>query len=140
MDLHGLLTVPEFGGDLVAKKDEGPRFKDEGTKRLLPGRPGGPQEPTRRARAGVQFGPPSAKPQVVEDVRVGKKKAMAKAPREKIVCDPKLVSAAHERRDRYLEQVNGGHPLPSAQGKYDVSRALPHPAEPAPALPAPLAA
>jgi len=36
--------------------------------------------------------------------------------------DPKLVSAARELRDRYLEHINTT-PLLS-QGKYDVSRAL----------------
>lgn len=44
-------------------------------------------------------------------------------PRQK--NDPKLVSAARELRDRYLEQVNTSMLLPpSACGKYDVSRAL----------------
>ena len=37
--------------------------------------------------------------------------------------DPKLVSAARELRDRWLEQVNTTPLLPA--GKYDVSRALP---------------
>ena len=72
-------------------------------------------------------------------------------PRQK--NDPKLVSAARELRDRYLEHVNSGV-LPS-QGKYDVGRALegkaiPMPGRlaerqatpvlPAPVLPAPTAA
>ncbi len=39
--------------------------------------------------------------------------------------DPKLVEAARELRDRYLEQVNTNMLLPpSACGKYDVSRQL----------------
>jgi len=50
-----------------------------------------------------------------------------KAPKLKIervkrVCDPRLVSAARELRDRWLEHVNAT-PLIS-QGKYEVSRAI----------------
>jgi hypothetical protein len=63
--------------------------------------------------------------------------------------DPKLVAAARELRDRYLEQINSTPLL--AQGKYDVSRALEGPAIPisgsviaggkaTPILPAPAAA
>ncbi|MCI0365380.1 MAG: hypothetical protein L0219_16045 [Phycisphaerales bacterium] len=48
-----------------------------------------------------------------------------KRPRkERRVNDPKYIAAAHELRDRYLEQVNADRLLPSAHGKYDVSRAL----------------
>ena len=36
--------------------------------------------------------------------------------------DPKLVAAARELRDRWLEEVNAGMYLPAAHGKYDVSR------------------
>jgi hypothetical protein len=43
-------------------------------------------------------------------------------PRQK--HDPKMVSAARELRDRYLDQVNSGMLLPPANGKYDVSRQL----------------
>ena len=54
--------------------------------------------------------------------------------------DPKLVAAARELRDRWLEQVNadggtggaGGASVLQANGKYDVSKRLPAPA-PAPA-------
>ena len=42
--------------------------------------------------------------------------------------DPKLVAAARELRDRYLEQVNSERLLPAANGKYDVSRQLHAPA------------
>ncbi|MCI0362529.1 MAG: GNAT family N-acetyltransferase [Phycisphaerales bacterium] len=43
-------------------------------------------------------------------------------PRQK--NDPKYVAAARELRDRFLEQINTDRMLPSAHGKYDVSRAL----------------
>ena len=41
--------------------------------------------------------------------------------------DPKLVAAARELRDRYLEQMNHDHRLSSGihGGKYEVARALP---------------
>jgi hypothetical protein len=76
-----------------------------------------------------------------------------RAPKPRQKNDPKLVSAARELRDRYLEHINSGALLP--QGKYDVSRMLegasrsapvsqPAPALSAlpvvPALPAPIAA
>ena len=63
------------------------------------------------------------------------------------VNDPAHVAAARELRDKYLEQLNSQRLLPSAQGKYDVSRQLDAPnMEVAPpsgipgTLPAPLAA
>jgi hypothetical protein len=45
-------------------------------------------------------------------------------PRPKVKNHPKLVAAARELRDRFLEHVNSGAFLPEAQGKYDVSRQL----------------
>jgi hypothetical protein len=48
-----------------------------------------------------------------------------KPKREKFKNDPKVVEAARELRDRYIEQINAGLLLPpSACGKYDVSRQL----------------
>jgi len=52
------------------------------------------------------------------------KEAKPKAERVKRVCDPRLVAAARELRDRWLEEVNGGRFLPVVCGKYDVSRQL----------------
>ena len=45
----------------------------------------------------------------------------------KAKADPKLVAAARELRDRWLEQVNAGvAELPAPLGKYDLTRrALP---------------
>jgi hypothetical protein len=48
--------------------------------------------------------------------------------------DPKLIAAARELRDRWLEQVNAT-PLPS-HGKYDITRALSASTTPIAALPA----
>jgi hypothetical protein len=61
-------------------------------------------------------------PKQGEPLPEAKKPPREKAPKRK--ADPKLVSAARELRDRWLEQVNAGAPLlPNA--KYDVARALP---------------
>jgi hypothetical protein len=38
--------------------------------------------------------------------------------------DPRLVAAARELRDRWLEQVNADPSALSSQGKYDVSKGL----------------
>ena len=44
---------------------------------------------------------------------------------EKFKHDPKVLEAARELRDRYIEEINAGLLLPpSACGKYDVSRQL----------------
>ena len=39
-------------------------------------------------------------------------------------ADPKLVAAARELRDRWLEQVNAGELLLEGAGKYDVARQI----------------
>src|SRR5688572_26467179 len=52
----------------------------------------------------------------------------APAPRakaEKPKCDPKLVAAARELRDRWLEQVNADPAMLIAAGKYDVGKPPP---------------
>jgi len=46
-----------------------------------------------------------------------------KQPRKKVKNDPKLVAAARELRDRWLEQVNARE-LVSSGGKYEVSRQI----------------
>src|SRR5688572_21989253 len=45
-------------------------------------------------------------------------------PRPKAKNDPRLVAAARELRDRWMEEINSGRYLPVCNGKYDVSRAL----------------
>jgi hypothetical protein len=57
-------------------------------------------------------------------------------PRQK--NDPKLISAARDLRDKYLEHLNAQRLLPAANGKYDVSRALVAPAVKVQVDPAPL--
>ncbi len=51
-------------------------------------------------------------------------KAKVRQPKPKVKNDPRLIAAARELRDRYLERVNAEpHALPQ-QGKYDVARQL----------------
>jgi hypothetical protein len=54
----------------------------------------------------------------------------ANPPREKKKCDPRLVAAARELRDRWLEHVNAGELTLEGAGKYDVVRVLPSPTAP----------
>jgi hypothetical protein len=103
------------------------------------GSTGGPQAPTPRPRAGARFGPPPTKPEPVETKPARADAAREKTPREKKKCDPKLIAAARELRDRALEHYNGEHDDPlmlrAPVGKYDVTRAL---SDATPAKPMPL--
>jgi hypothetical protein len=66
-----------------------------------------------------------------------------RSPRPKAKNDPRLVAAARELRDRWMEEINSGRYLPESNGKYAISRAIEHsPATIAPMgqLPAPIAA
>ena len=62
------------------------------------------------------FCPRDLKPAVEKPKREKKLKAKA---------DPRMIAAARELRDRWLEHVNAGEMLLEGAGKYDVSRALP---------------
>jgi hypothetical protein len=71
--------------------------------------------PTAILSGGLRF--TATEPSVIEE------KAEKRAKKPKAKNDPRLVAAARELRDRWLEQVNGeGFALPA--GKYDVSRRL----------------
>jgi hypothetical protein len=70
------------------------------------------------ARGGLFFARPAP---VVED-KAPEKKPRGKKP--KLKNDPKLVAAARELRDRWLEHVNSGQALLESSGKYDLTRAL----------------
>jgi ribosomal protein S18 acetylase RimI-like enzyme len=68
--------------------------------------------------------PPTPKPEKPE------KKPREKKPKQK--NDPRLVAAARELKDRWLERVNAGEYLFESAGKYDLTRqALPAPVSPA---------
>jgi hypothetical protein len=85
--------------------------------------------PKVAALRGVWFGsaPSTAGPPHAEPTAAPKPRVRAKN-------DPKLIAAARELRDRWLEQVNadGAGRIEARQGKYDVSRQLQPPASDAP--------
>jgi hypothetical protein len=130
---------------LQASETGEPSGKSRRVRQLEGAAKDGPQEPTKKPRAGIQFGVPRAKQIVPIDPAPAP--VLAKPPNPappKVVIDPQMVAKARELRDRYLEQVNGGAFSLESGGRYDVSRALPdrehHTDAPRPALPAPLAA
>ena len=66
---------------------------------------------------GLRFGPlPEIKP------AASSKPKRERPAKQKI--NPAHIAKARELRDRYLDEVNSGMLLPSAEGKYDVSRQL----------------
>ena len=84
-----------------------------------------PRKPVQR-RPHVQTGLPPAHP--VPD-QPQPTPATVKAPRPKRKADPKLIAAARELRDRWLEKVNEDPSLILPAGKYDVARELPDQAD-----------
>jgi hypothetical protein len=100
---------------------QGSGSRVQGQKRLPSSRnpEPGTRNPTQRR---VQFGRPSDGPEEKPVAPVKKEKIK----KEKRKNDPRLVSAARELRDRWLEQVNapGGNALLVGCGKYDVSRMI----------------
>jgi hypothetical protein len=71
---------------------------------------------------GLCFAPPApAAPPKAE--RKPKQEGRGKKPKRK--NDPRLVAAARELKDRWLEHVNAGELLIEGAGKYDVTRVLP---------------
>jgi hypothetical protein len=60
-----------------------------------------------------------------EEQEKAKREAKKKRRGVRAKSDPKLVKAARELRDRYLDEVNSGRMLPSqTEARYDVSRQL----------------
>ncbi len=97
-------------GQLSVAKDKGQRTRNNGRVPLDPPTKQGPR----------QYGsPPAVRPvaQLVPDKPKPQKKPKAKA-------DPKLIAAARELRDRWLERVNDDPNALRAMGKYDVSRLI----------------
>ncbi len=76
--------------------------------------------PTPLRRNGLMFDIPQQGAPLPEEKAV--KQAKPKAQRVKRMCDPRLVSAARELRDRWLEQVNSSPPI--LRGKYEVARQI----------------
>ena len=92
------------------------------------------------ARGGLRFAARKA-PKTVDQTPGPRKRKTAGATPAPRKNDPKLVAAARELRDRWLEEVNAGRYLPGASGaKYDVSRLIEPVRDPAPLLEARVAA
>ena len=84
--------------------------------------------PKSKALLGWSFSPPVPATAAAVEKPKRERKPKAKA-------DPKIVAAARELRDRWLERVNAGAYVFEDAGKYDVSRALPEiPTKPTPAF------
>lgn len=69
--------------------------------------------------SGLKFGV-VAEPVIEKPAEEKPKEVRVKKPKAK--NDPRLVAAARELRDRWLEQMNGGERLIEQAGKYDVAR------------------
>ena len=83
-------------------------------------------KPPSQPSGGLWFAPASPAKGSPE-AKAAAKAAPPKPKREKLKNDPKVVEAARELRDRYIEEINAAPHLllpPSANGKYDVSRQL----------------
>ena len=95
-------------GEAKRLKDATPRPKRTKTTAL-------PAVPVKgRPRGGLRFAAATPEPVEVEKPK--------REPKVKQKNDPRLIAAARELRDRWLEQVNATPLL--ASGKYDVSRAI----------------
>jgi hypothetical protein len=119
MEHVNTLQLPATGDE---EKSAKPRRRNEGGRSKAAKAAAPPARPKR----GLWFAPPpppAPPPLTAEEKKAAKAKGRAQRPRMK--NDPKLVAAAREFRDRYLEEVNTSMLLPpSACGKYDVSRQL----------------
>ncbi len=71
--------------------------------------------PSAISSGGLRFG--AVVPSVIEEKIEPKEKKQTKN-------DPRLVAAARELKDRWLERINSGQYLPMANGKYEVSRGI----------------
>ena len=73
-------------------------------------------KPSAIASGGLRFA--TTAPSVIEEKVEKKEKKPA------VKNDPRLVAAARELKDRWLEQINSGQYLPQGNGKYEVSRGI----------------
>jgi hypothetical protein len=99
------------------KQIEGPKPKRDRKPAPAPARP------SARTLGAPRLVGVSSPPAAAAELAKARAKGRERKPRRK--NDPKLVAAARELRDRWLEQVNAGEYSLEAAGKYDVVRALP---------------
>jgi hypothetical protein len=99
--------------------------------KLIPGMIASPQEPTPhpKKRIRASFGPPPIDPPSPPPAATDEKPEAPKVKRAKRKADPKLITAARELRDRWLEKVNEDPSLILPAPKYDVARELPDEAD-----------
>jgi hypothetical protein len=104
---------------MILPREETPRKQLPGKKAKIAPKLAMPRN-TSIAMGAMRFAPPP--PPVKEKPKADEQ---PKPKREKRKNDPRLIAAARELRDRWLEQVNADPSLILPQGKYDVARALP---------------
>ncbi len=124
--MHWREAMPVILPAAGAVEQEEPKVK--AVVKKLAGASGPPQPLRNRAL----FGAPRRTPEQVQASPV--QKQIVKAPPPKIKCDPRLIAAARELRDRWMEEVNAGRYLPETNGKYAVSRLIEAPNEARPTL------
>jgi hypothetical protein len=107
--------------------DHAPRLPGS-TSRAMGCKPVVQKAPKPQMRQRVRIGPPPTGPEPAP-VPVVEKPKREKKPKRK--NDPKLVAAARELRDRWLEHANADPSMLLPTGKYDVARALVSAVEPA---------
>jgi hypothetical protein len=105
-------TTPAGGGGWAcAPAQDAPRLRGPRKKREA-----APVQPRLPVLSGFSFAsevkPPAAAPKP------------KKAPRPRVKNDPRLVAAARELRDRWLEHVNADASALLTEAKYDVSRRI----------------
>jgi hypothetical protein len=109
---------------LPGSVDESPQLP--APKRAASKKPTVVEVPAPVRRNGLMFDIPRQGEPLPEATKPAKE-AKAKPAKEKRKCDPRLIAAARELRDRWLEQVNSGEAealVPQITAKYDVRRAL----------------
>lgn len=119
---EALTALPEGEREGESRKKERTRGKGK-SKGARPA-----AKPRTIARGGLWFAPVQsaaelkARKEAEETEKKARKAEKTPARRRN---DPKLIAAARELRDRYIEQINQGLlPPPGARGKYEVGRAL----------------
>jgi hypothetical protein len=113
---------------ILPKSDATPKLDGPKPPRAKKEKPAAPKRATNLiSEGGMRFAPVAPPPPATpaEKPKREKKPKQTCPERSRRKNDPKLVAAARELRDRWLEHVNSGQTLIEGAGKYDVTRALP---------------